>query len=166
MHIGRRIAPVLAVALIAACGEAKSPLNPTVTSRAPALADRNAAPNNTCQFGSLTNLVNKYFPSAEAFVVKTMVGNMQKAKAGTTTAQSIGFDILVHVANNVTAGNTDVTDGGALVNGLIACMYTNAADQPLTFPEDFSVALDPNQHGAFAIRGGANDPTDPVVNRP
>ena len=167
MHIARRVAPVLIFAVIAACGEAKSPLNPTSATKVLApMASRNAPPTNTCQFGSLTNLVGKYFSSAEAFVVKPMVSNMQKAKAGTTTAQGIGFDILVHVANNVTAGNTDVTDGGALVNGLIACMYTNAADQPLTFPEDFSVALDPAQHGAFAIRGGPNDSTGPVVNRP
>lgn len=167
MHIGRRVYSVLAVALLAACGEAKSPLNPSVPGRVSApLATRNAPPTNTCQFNSLTNLVNKYFSSAEALVVKGMVGNMQKAKAGTSAAQDIGFDILVHVANNVTAGNTDVTDGGALVNGLIACMYTNAADQPLTFPEDFSVALDPAQHGAFEIRGGPNDASGPALSRP
>ena len=167
MHIGRRVAPVLIFALLAACGEAKSPLNPTsATKTLTPMADRNAPPTNTCQFSSLTSLVNKYFSSSEALVVKAMVGNMQKARAGTTAAQSIGFDILVHVASNVTAGNADVTDGGALVNGLIACMYTSAADQPLTFPEDFSVALDPAQHGAFEIRGGPNDSTGPVVNRP
>ena len=167
MLIGRRVAPALVLAVLAACGEAKSPLNPTSATKVLApMANRNAPPTNTCQFNSLTSLVNKYFSSSEALVVKTMVSNMQKAKAGTTAAQSIGFDILVHVASNVTAGNADVTDGGALVNGLIACMYTNAADQPLTFPEDFSVALDPAQHGAFDVRGGPNDSTGPVVNRP
>src|SRR5262249_3869931 len=88
------------------------------------------------------------------------------AGVGTPTAQGIGFDIFVRVGNNVNAGNTDVTDGGAVVNGLIACMYTSAADRPLVFPEDFSIALDPAQHGAFEVRGGASDPTGPVFNRP
>lgn len=173
MHIGRRVAPVLVFALLAACGEAKSPLNPAVTGRVGTpMADRDddgggtIAPPGTCSFSSLSTLAGRYFPSLEARTVKTLVSSMQKAKAGTTAAQNIGFDILVHVVSNVNAGNTDVTDGGNLVNGLLACMYTNAADLPLTFPEDFSVALDPAQHGALDVRGGPNDSTGPVVNRP
>ncbi|HEX4561261.1 MAG TPA: carboxypeptidase-like regulatory domain-containing protein [Gemmatimonadales bacterium] len=164
------MSPVLAVAvLLAACGEAKSPLNPGVTGRlATTMANHSGstAPNGTCSFNTITTLVGRYFPSLEAKAVKTLVSSMQLAKAGTTNAQSIGFDILVHVANNVKAGNADVTDGGALVNDLIACMYSNAADLPAVFPEDFSVALDPAQHGAFEVRGGATDATDPALNRP
>lgn len=169
MHIGRRVAPVVAVALIAACGEAKMPVNPSATSRVAApLAARGGGGGGgvTCNFTSINKSVTRYFSGTEAKAVKTLVTSMQAAGIGSATAQGIGFDIFVHVANNVKSGNTDVSDGGALVNGLLACMYTSAADLPLVFPEDFSVALDPAQHGAFEIRGGATDSTGPVFNRP
>lgn len=164
-----RVSILLLAAGVAACGEAKTPLTPAVTSRVsanPQAWHSGGGTTGACDFSLVTQLVGRYFPGSEARVVKTLVSSMQKAKAGTTAAQGIGFDILVHVVNNVNAGNTDVTDGGALVNGLLACMYTNAADLPATFPEDFSVALDPAQHGAFDVRGGPNDSTGPVVNRP
>lgn len=168
MTRSRRVSLLLLAAGVAACGEAKSPLNPTTTSRVvtPMANHGGGSAPNACSFSSLTSLVNKYFSSSEAQIVKPMVSAMQKAKAGTTAAQSIGFDILAHVVSNVNAGNTDVTDGGAFVNGVLACMYSNVADLPATFPEDFSVALDPAQHGAFDVRGGPNDSTGPVVNRP
>ncbi|HKV71193.1 MAG TPA: hypothetical protein VJN62_08085 [Gemmatimonadales bacterium] len=166
----RRASLLLLAAGIAACGEAKSPLTPGGTTRVSSMMAHHEgggiAPTGTCSFSSITTLVGRYFGSTEARAVKTLVSSMQQAKAGTTAAQGIGFDILVHVANNVKAGNADVTDGGALVNDLLACMYSNAADLPSVFPEDFSVALDPAQHGAFEVRGGATDATDPAVNRP
>src|SRR4029077_9276456 len=118
----------------------------------------------TCDFTSVNKSVTRYFSGTEAKAVKTIVAAMQLAGIATPAAQGFGFDIFVHIANNVTAGNTDVTDGGALTNGVLACMYTNAADLPLAFPEDFSVALDPAQHGAFEIRGGASDSTGPGGN--
>lgn len=169
MPIGRRVVPVLAVAFIAACGEAKSPVTPTTTARAiaaPLAARGGNGGGATCNFTSLNKSVTRYFSGTEAKAVKTLVTAMQTAGIGTAGAQGSGFDALVHVASNVTAGNADVTDGGAVVNGLLACMYTNAADLPLVFPEDFSVALDPAQHGAFEIRGGANDATGPALSRP
>jgi len=169
MYSGRRVAPVLVFALLAACGEAKSPVTPNVTARAVApLAARggNGGGGVTCNFTSVNKSVTRYFSGTEAKAVKTLVTAMQAAGIGSATAQGIGFDIFVHVANNVKSGNTDVTDGGALVNGLLACMYTNVADLPLVFPEDFSVALDPAQHGAFEIRGGATDATGPALSRP
>ena len=165
----RRVSLLLLAAAVAACGEAKSPLNPGVTGRASTTMANHGgsiAPTGTCSCNTGNTFVGRYFPSLEAKAVKVLVSSMEQAKAGTPTAQGIGFDILVHVANNVKTGNADVTDGGALVNDLLACMYSNAADLPAVFPEDFSVALDPAQHGAFEIRGGANDATDPAVNRP
>lgn len=168
MHIGRRVAPVLTLAILAACGEAKSPVTPNATARvlAPLAARGGSGGGATCNFTNLNKSVTRYFSGTEAKAVKTLVSAMQTAGVGTSAARGTGFDVLVHVANNVTAGNADVTDGGALVNGLLACMYTNAADLPLAFPEDFSVALDPAQHGAFEIRGGANDATGPALSRP
>ena len=166
MHIGRSVVPVLAAALLAACGEAKTPLNPVATERVAAPLAARGGGGVTCNFTSINKSVTRYFSGPEAKAVKTIVTSMQAAGIGTSAAQGFGFDIFVHVANNVKSGNTDVSDGGALVNGLLACMYTSPADLPLVFPEDFSVALDPAQHGAFEIRGGANDSTGPVFNRP
>ena len=168
MMIRRRVPALLLAAAVAACGEAKTPLNPGVTGRASSTMANHggSAPIGTCNFNTVSTLVGRYFPGTESKAVKTLVTSMQQATAGTTDAQNIGFDILVHVANNVKAGNADVTDGGALVNDLLACMYSNVADRPAVFPEDFSVALDPAQHGAFEVRGGANDGSDPAVNRP
>ena len=94
---------------------------------------------DACSFGPLTGLVGKYFSSSEALVVKPLLTSMQKAKAGTTGAQSIGLDILVHVANNVKTGNTDVTDGGALVNGLLYVhVQRTCRSLPASFPQGFS----------------------------
>jgi hypothetical protein len=92
---------------------------------------------------------------------------MQDAGAGTTTAQDRGFDVMTHIAANVNAGNTDVADASALTNGLLACMFTNAADLPETFPEDFSIPTNPALHGGYAVRGGATVPLSaPVFSRP
>ncbi|HWZ27741.1 MAG TPA: hypothetical protein VNX15_04220 [Gemmatimonadales bacterium] len=167
MTAGRRASVFLLATLITACGEARQPLTPSVTSRVAAsrMASRPSG-GITCDFTSINKSVTRYFSGTEAKAVKTIVAAMQLAGIATPAAQGFGFDIFVHVANNVKAGNTDVTDGGALTNGVLACMYTNAADLPLAFPEDFSVALDPAQHGAFEIRGGASDSTGPAVNRP
>ncbi|HEY6784043.1 MAG TPA: hypothetical protein VI159_03780 [Gemmatimonadales bacterium] len=168
MTRSRRVSILLLAAGVAACGEAKSPVNPTATSRvvAPMAARGGNGGGATCNFTSLNKSVTRYFSGTEAKVVKTLTAAMQSAGVGTAAAQGTGFDVLVRVANNVAAGNADVTDGGAVVNGLLACMYTNAADLPLLFPEDFSVALDPAQHGAFEIRGGATDATGPALSRP
>src|SRR5690242_20914742 len=105
----RRASLLLLAAGIAACGEAKSPLTPGGTTRVSSMMAHHdgggIAPTGTCSFSSITTLVGRYFGSTEARAVKTLVSSMQQAKAGTTAAQGIGFDILVHVANNVKAGN-------------------------------------------------------------
>lgn len=169
MTVGRRASVALLAVLFAACGEAKTPVSPGVTGRviAPSAARGGGGGGSVaCNFTTLNKSVTRYFSGTEAKAVKTLVAAMQSAGVGTTAAQGTGFDVLVHVSNNVSAGNADVTDGGALVNGLLACMYTSAADLPLVFPEDFSVALDPAQHGAFEIRGSASDPSGPALSRP
>src|SRR5260221_10523010 len=92
---------------------------------------------------------------------------MQTAGAFTATAQDRGFDVMTHVAANVNAGNSDVADASGLTNGLLACMFATAAELPATFPEDFSIATDPAQHGGDPARGRATDPpTPPVLNPP
>ncbi len=125
----------------------------------------------TCSFTSLNQLTNHYFNSTEAKVVRGIISAMQTAGAFTTTAQDSGFSVMSHIAANINAGNTDVVDASSLTNGLLACMY-NAADPagraalPAVFPENFSVATDPAQRGAYAVRGGHADTDSVVFSRP
>jgi len=151
------------VALLAVgCSERNQPLPPMSSMQA-------AAPGSgiTCDFRSLSQFATHYFSPAEAKLVKGVIGAMQTAGAFTATAKDRGFDVMTHIAANVSAGNGDVADASGLTNGLLACMFATAAELPATFPEDFSVATDPALHGGYEVRGGATDPaTAPVFNRP
>ncbi len=151
------------VALMAVgCSERNQPLLPTSSMQA-------AAPVGgiTCDFKSLNQFATHYFSAQETKAVRGLISAMQTAGAFTATAQDRGFDVMTHVAANVSAGNSDVVDASGLTNGLLACMFATAAELPATFPEDFSVATDPAQHGGYEVRGGATDPaTAPVFNRP
>ena len=125
------------------------------------------APPGTCSFRSLSQTANRYFGSAEARIVRGLISQMQDAGASTPTAQDRGFDVMTRIASNVNAGNANVADAALLTNGLLACMFTDVADLPETFPEDFSTATNPALHGAYAVRGGAADPLSaPVFSRP
>src|SRR4029077_184681 len=105
MIAARRVSVILLATLLTACGEAKQPLTPTVTSRVAAsrMAARPSG-GTTCDFTSVNKSVTRYFSGLEAKAVKTIVATMQTAGVGTPAAQGIGFDILVHVKNNVNAG--------------------------------------------------------------
>jgi len=145
----------LAVAFIAlagvACSERNQPLPPGPSMQAAAVTA------GQCDFKSLTPLVNHYFPGPEAKVVRGLVSQMQNAGAFTTVAKDRGFDVMAHIAANIAAGNSGVADASNLTNGVLACMFSSAAELPATFPEDFSVATDPAQHGGYAVHGGASD---------
>ena len=151
------------VALMAVgCSERNQPFLPTSSMQA-------AAPVGgiTCDFKSLNQFATHYFSAQEAKTARGLISAMQMAGAFTATAQDRGFDVMTHVAANVNAGNSDVADASGLTNGLLACMFATAAELPATFPEDFSVATDPAQHGGYDVRGGAFDPAlAPVFNRP
>jgi hypothetical protein len=126
-----------------------------------------APPGTTCDFRSLNQTANRYFGSAEAKLVRGLISQMEDSGAGTPAAQDRGFDVMVHIASNVDAGNTDVADASSLTNGLLVCMFTDAADLPATFPEDFTTATNPALHGAYAVRGDSSDPLSaPVFSRP
>ena len=159
----RLTAPAVAlVSLVAAgCGERSAPLpqGPNMQVAAPTSA-------TTCDFKSLSQLATHYFSGPEAKVVRNILSAMQSAGAFTPVAQDSGFSVMSHIAANITAGNTDVTDASSLTNGLLACMYNKAADLPATFPENFSVATNPALHGAYAVRGGAADFDSVVFSRP
>ncbi len=124
-------------------------------------------PGTTCDFRSLNQTANRYFGSADAKLARGFISQMQDLGAGTPAGQNRGFDVLALIATNVNAGNTNVADAAGLTNGLLVCMFTDAADLPATFPEDFTTATNPDLHGAYAVRGGATDPPSaPVFSRP
>ncbi len=147
----------LATLALAGCEERNTPIPP-----GPSIQAAVASSGLTCSFQSLNQLTNHYFSSAEAKVVRGIISAMQSAGAFTTAARDSGFSVMSHIAANVSADNTDSTDASGLTNGLLACMYNNAADLPATFPENFLTATDPAAHGAYAVRGAAAD-TDLVV---
>lgn len=162
--MGRSASRLLAVAAMAAIAACSVPQDRTPSG--PLFATSGSGPLS-CSFTTLNQLTNKYFGGAEAKVVRGILDAMQTAGPTTATGRDRGFDVMVHVAQNIDNGNADSPDASSLTNNLLVCMYTQAADLPVTFPEDFSVATDPSQHGAYSVRGGATDPlSDPVLSRP
>lgn len=145
-----------AVVALAACveREPQAPMRPEF-----------AVQSGQCSFNTAGQLAGSYFTNnTAAQTARALIGDMRQAGAGTTAARDAGFDVFALMSANV-AVNTDVQTGSALVNALIACMYTDAAELPLAFPEDFTTALDANQNGAFAVRGGEFDETGVVYAR-
>jgi hypothetical protein len=162
--MGRRISSLLTVAAIlgmAACGEPQN-----VSPSAPSFAASAPVSTLSCNFTTLSRLTTHYFGGQEAKAVKAILDAMQTAGPTSATGRNLGFDVMVHISQNIKAGNTDAADAASLTNNLLVCMYTDPADLPLTFPEDFSVATDPAQHGGYEVRGGTADLTDPVLSRP
>jgi hypothetical protein len=165
-----RLNRVVAVAVVVgalACGDNGQPLPPGPRMQA-------AAPPSSglvCDFKSLGQLATHYFPGKEAKDVRDIISQLQTAGPYTSAAQGFGFDVMTHVAANITAGNTDVADASSLTNGLLACMYdattpTGQAALPATFPEDFTIATNPVLHGGYAVRGSSTDGAGPVFSRP
>jgi hypothetical protein len=118
--------------------------------------------STSCSFTTANQLAGSYFTNNDTTrVVRGLIGDMKSAGAGTVTARNAGFDVLMHVSTNV-AANPDEQTGSALVNELIKCMFTDPNAWPASYsapvpgPEDFTVALDATQNGAFEVRGGAN----------
>ena len=125
-----------------------------------------SASSVACDFKSLDQLATHYFPGPEARVVRDIIDQMEEAGAFSLTAKNGGFDVMTHIAANVKQGNTDVAEASSLTNGLLACMFNDPDDLPLTFPEDFSVATDPSLDGGYEVRGGPFDLPDEVLSRP
>ena len=143
-----------------ACSESGQPIP-----AAPLAAVTSAS--TTCSFTGLNRLVSHYFGGTEAKAVRSLIDAMAAAGSGSTIAKDRGFDVLARIAANVQAGNARAQDASDLTNGLLACMFSDPADLPATFPEDFTVATDPAQHGGFEVRGGTTDPlTAAVFSRP
>ena len=174
MQIRMSLVSLSVIALVAACGEpqdrnAAQPDTPVAPS-----FSRSAPPNSfstKCSFTTASQLAGSYFTNNDTVkVVRTLITNMKSAGAGTAAAAGLGFDVLSHVAVNI-AADPDFTTGSTFVNEIIKCMFSDPNAWPASYtapvpgPEDFTFALDATRNGAFGVRGGSSDPTDPVLAR-
>ena len=154
---------------IVACTDRREPVP-----AAPSFSNGPGTDPTSCDFSNVTSLVIAYFPGGQRQnTVKDLVTAMDAADDFSATARDRAFDIMTHIDTVVTNGTAgDPATGSNLVNALIYCMYAptvaaELAHRPETFPEDFTVELDPDLHGAFGVRGGATDPLSaPVLSRP
>ena len=156
----------LAALALAGCTDQSRPLPQGLTRPS---AEVVSSPTS-CDTASLRGFASTYFSHSEDETEGTTVQNLlsliESAVPFTVAARDTGFTVMGHIAANIAAGNTDSTDASSLTNGLLACMYSDTADLPATFPENFSVATDPAAHGAYAVRGRATDGDTVVFSRP
>lgn len=163
---------IVVAALAVACGDQQDRTAQSEAPLAPVFAARGGSTFSTkCTFTTASQLAGSYFTNNDTSrVVRSLIGDMKSAGAGTQTTRDLGFDVLVHVSKNV-AANTDEVTGSAFVNEIIKCMFSTAAEWPASYsaavpgPEDFTVALDATENGAFAVRGKALDDSGPVSAR-
>jgi len=120
-----------------------------------------------CAFNGMNSLLSHYFSSGQAKTARDLITVMAAAGAGTATAKELGYDVMAMIAANAQAGTGgSVQAGSDLINELTKCMFTDVAELPATFPEDYTVALTTSLPGALAVRGGAADPAfDAVLSR-
>ena len=174
MQTRMSLAALSVIALFVACGDPQDRnAAQTDTPVAPSFSS-NAPPNSfstKCSFTTASQLAGGYFTNNDTVkVVRTLITSMKTAGAGTTAAANIGFDVLAHVAANI-AVDPDFTTGSSFANEIIKCMFSDPAAWPASYtavtpgPEDFTIALDATRNGAFGVRGGASDPTTPVLAR-
>lgn len=170
MHRALRNTLVLTVALAASgCSDQEQPL--------PSAPDYHtiASSSSECDFTHLSQLANSYFAPPRQQVVHDLVADMDDAAEFSPAAKSLGFDIMAQieaVVNDNTAGDPGV--GANLVNHLILCMYnatTESASYPAGFAttgsvEDFTIALTPSLHGAFAVKPGFTGDAAVIFSRP
>ncbi|MEO8200255.1 MAG: hypothetical protein ABI679_07030, partial [Gemmatimonadota bacterium] len=118
--------------------------------------------NAQCQFGPMADLVRTYFSTADRPLVKSLVSQMQSLYNGGNrpAATDKGFDILAQVESATNNGRQVGTpqSGSTFANSVLACMSVGAVTLPIDFSQPLGV-------GAFAVRGGPNDPANPVVSR-
>ncbi len=155
---------LIGAGVVVGCGErqAASPAGPPPVADVAALT---AVP--PCDFNAMNSLVSHYFSSAQAKTARDLITAMAAAGAGTATARDRGYDVMAMIAANAQVGTGgSVQAGSDLINELTKCMFTDAAELPATFPEDYTVPLTTSLAGGLGVRGGADDPTtDPVLSR-
>jgi hypothetical protein len=167
-HVARFGVAVAALAAVA-CGDQQDRPAQSEAPLAPVFAAQGGTTFSTkCSFTTASQLAGSYFTNNDTTkLVRSLITSMKSAGAGTATARNLGFDVFVHVSTNV-AANPDAVTGSAFVNEIIKCMFTDASAWPASYtatapgPEDFTVALDAAQNGAFQVRGGLTDSPDAV----
>jgi len=117
--------------------------------------------------GATNPLISHYFGPDEAKVVRGLIDEITLAGAGSETARDRGFDVIAHIAATAQAGSGgDPTAASDLINNVTACMFTDLAEFPATYPEDYTTAVTTASPGGLGVRGGSSDPaTDPVLSR-
>src|SRR5262245_41718699 len=119
-----------------------------------------------CDLSGTNPLVSHYFNSDQAKTVRGLLDQISASGPGSATARDRGFDIIALIAANAQAGTGGpASDASALINAVTACMFTDLAELPQTFPEDYTVAVTTAAPGGLGVRGGSADPTDPVISR-
>ena len=119
-----------------------------------------------CDLGGTNPLIAKYFGPVDAKTAKTLIDQITAAGAGSVAARDRGFDLIALIAQNAAAGTGgDAGSASSLINSVTACMFTDLAEFPETYPEDYTVAVTTAAAGGLAVRGGATDATDPVISR-
>jgi len=147
---------------VVACGERQS------TSPAGPVADVSALTTvPPCDLNAMNPLVSHYFSSTNAKTARDLITALGAAGAGTETARDRGYDVMSLIAANVQAGTGGSAQAGSdLINELTKCMFTDLAEFPATFPEDYTVAVTTDLAGGLGVRGGAADPAvDAVLSR-
>jgi hypothetical protein len=122
-----------------------------------------------CDVSHIDQLANSYFSPPRKQTVKNLVNLLATQSPHTLPAKNSGFDIMAQMEgamNDVPATAGDPTVGSDLVNHLLLCMYdpaSEAASYPASFPDTFTVALNPSLTGAFGHRTSKATPTSLVL---
>lgn len=151
-------------ALAASCGETHQQVPTAAT---PSFAQSTLG--STCSFSAMNSDIAKFFSSStQQKLVKGLQSTMQTywSANNVSATQNAGYDIFAQIAAAVDSGNVGtVSSGSNLVNEVTACMFFDSSQLPADFPHDYTTALTPSAEGGFAVRGGASDPSDPVLAR-
>ena len=119
-----------------------------------------------CDLSGTNPLVSHYFGTGDAKTARTLLSQISTAGAGSLTARDRGFDLIALIAANAQAGTGgDAASASDLINAVTACMFTNLAEFPENYPEDYTVAVTTAAAGGLGVRGGSADPASPVISR-
>ena len=149
-------------AIVVGCGERQgaNPAGPVAD-----VASLTTVP--PCDLNAMNPLVSHYFSATDAKTARDLITALEAAGAGTATARDRGYDVMALIAATAQAGTGGSPQAASdLMNELTKCMFTDVAEFPATFPEDYTVAVNTAMAGGLGVRGGAADPAfDAVVSR-
>jgi hypothetical protein len=148
------------VVALTACAERSSdvPSGPIAAAKAP--------PAPGCDLRGTNQLISRYFNADQGRTARGLIDQISAAGVGSVPARDGGFDLIALIAANVQAGTGgDPAAASSLINAVTPCMFSDPAELPATFPEDYTIAVTTVAPGGLGVRGGASDPTGPVLSR-